>query len=304
MDPSVSVIVTSFNRRLLLESAVNSVLSQSFRNFELLILDNSSTDGTSEFLESLDDERIRVHIHAPIGISSQRNLGLELARAEFVAFLDDDDVWHPCKLENQFSKISINPDVALVYTGYRFYSDNGNHWGEHSPVLSLDPFIQLLTTNDPFCGSASNPLMRKRYIQQVGSYDENVKTGEDWEMYLRLSKYYRFECIAAILLNIRQHNGARLGDKVDAALETDLLVLNKHFSSMSKSLRTLYFQKIAFKMIRLGKRVEALNYLKKAFCCKLFSIYNYMLIFFLFMPLRSVLYLNNTRRGLRQRKII
>lgn len=304
MSPSLSVIITSFNRRLFLESAINSVLSQSFINFELLILDNSSTDGSSEYLANLDDERIRVHVHDPMGISSQRNLGLELARAEFVAFLDDDDVWHPCKLENQFSKISVNPDVALVYTGYRFYSDDGKNWGEHSPVLSTEPFIQLLSTKDPFCGSASNPLMRKSCIQKVGGFDENVKTGEDWEMYLRLSKHYRFECVAEVLLDIRQHNGARLGDKVDAALETDLLVVNKHFSSMPKSLRALYFQKIAFKMIRLGKRVEALNYIKKAFGCKVFSISNCVLIFFLFLPRRSVLYLNNARRVLRQRKII
>ena len=304
MNPDISVIITSFNRKAFLENAVNSVLAQSFKNFELIILDNGSTDGTVDYLNKLIDSRITVHIHEPICISKQRNLGLHLARSEYIAFLDDDDLWHRNKLEIQYRKILENSNVALVYSGYRFYSDADNFWGEHYPTLLVNHFEGLLETKDPFCGSASNPMMRKSSIENVGGYDENVKTGEDWEMYIRLSQKFQFECVQSVLVDIRQHNGARLGDKVDAALETDMLVLNKHFEIMSGYLKAVYYQKIAFKMLRLGTKWDALKFISYSLKVKPWDARAYILLLSMFLPRSLLAAINNTRRNLRQRKFL
>jgi glycosyltransferase involved in cell wall biosynthesis len=302
MDPSVSVILTSFNRKLFLENAVKSVLAQSFKNYELIILDNSSTDGTAEYLASLNDKRVKVHIHEPIDISVQRNLGLSMAKSEFIAFLDDDDVWHRQKIEMQYHEMLANTDVALVYSGYRFYSDDNNVWGEHYPTLLSNHFERLLETKDPFCGSASNPMMRKSAIKSVGGYDENVKTGEDWEMYIRLSLEFRFESIQSILVDVRQHRGIRLGDRVDAALATDIIVLDKHFYNMSDHLRNVYYQKIAFKMLRLGNRWGALKYIMYSLGSKPLNIRTYLLVLSIILPSALLTRLNNIRKFINQRR--
>ena len=105
MKPLVSAIITSFNRKQFLKKSCVSVLNQTFKNFELIVLDNSSSDGSLDYLRSLKDSRLRIISHKPMSISSQRNLGIKKSTGDFIAFLDDDDVWKNNKLELQIKKI-------------------------------------------------------------------------------------------------------------------------------------------------------------------------------------------------------
>jgi len=301
LDPKISVIITSFNRLNFLTSAIDSVLKQTFENFELIILDNSSDDGTKNFLETIVDRRVSYIIHEKMGISKQRNLGLRMAQSNYVAFLDDDDIWLPTKLENQYNAIVNNSNAALVYGGFCFYSDDGSKWGYHVPSVTTNHFIQLLTTNDPFCGSASNPLLNKKCVSAVGGYDESVEVGEDWELYLRLAKDYVFLGVDEVLIEIRQHFGPRLGDKVDKALDTDQIVFDKHHSLMDKNTQLLYMQKIAFKYMRIGERMSAFHYLRKATLINFLSPKNYVLYLFLLLPRKLVILFNNLRRRIRSK---
>lgn len=260
--PRVTAIITTFNRRAFLGNAIDSVLAQSFADFELIILDNDSRDGTDTLVSGYTDPRIRYRKHRAMGIAEQRNLGVGLARGEFIAFLDDDDVWLPSKLEAQYLKfLSSDGTVGLVYGGFVFYDDAGREWGTHKPELVGDVLEGLLWASDPFSGSASNPMLRKSTVLSLGGYDRKVAVGEDWELYLRLAERHRIEGVSELVLRIRQHSGPRLGQKVDAALGTERHVYLRFRGRMSRALKSRYLQKIGGKYVRLGHKRRGRKYL-------------------------------------------
>ena len=275
--PCVTAIITTFNRRAFLGNAIDSVLAQSLTDFELIILDNDSSDGTDALVSGYTDPRIRYRKHRAMGIAEQRNLGVDLARGEFIAFLDDDDVWLPCKLEAQYRKF-LNSDgtVGLVYGGFVFYDDAGREWGTHVPRLRGSILEPLLWANDPFTGSASNPMLRKSTVVNVGGYDPRVKVGEDWELYLRLAKRYRVEFTTDVVLRIRQHSGARLGDKVDAALATERHAYVRYLRPMSNALKSRYLRTMGGKCIRLGRSARGRRFLALAIVLNPRNIYAYI----------------------------
>lgn len=263
--PKVSAVITTFNRVKFLSQAISSVFAQSMRDFELIVLDNDSDDGTAELMNEFNDPRIRYHRHEAMGISPQRNLGLSMARSEYVAFLDDDDVWLPNKLEAQLAAIDRSGrNVGLVYGGFCFYDDAGRRWGFHTPKLTGSVLQGLLWTRDPFSGSASNPMINRSHALSVGGYNNRIKVGEDWEFYLRLSDRYQIVGVSEIVLEIRQHNGPRLGQKLDEALATDRYVYRRYRSVMPATLRSRYLQKIGGKYIRLGQRLKGRKFILAA----------------------------------------
>lgn len=273
----VTAIITTFNRVKFLASAIDSVLAQSLDDYELLVLDNDSSDETPELVSKYADTRIRYVRHANVGISEQRNLGVKLAKSEFLAFLDDDDIWLPRKLESELEVFrTLGEDVAMVYGGFVFYNDAGAEWGKHIPHLRGFILEPLLWANDPFTGSASNPMLRKAAAVNVGSYDPRVRVGEDWELYLRLAERYRVEYTTELVLKIRQHSGARLGDKVDAALATERHVYVRYLRSMSNPLRSRYLRTMGGKCIRLGRSARGRKFLALAIVLNPRNVYAYI----------------------------
>lgn len=269
--PKTTAIITTFNRVKFLSQAVESVLAQTLTDFELIVLDNSSCDGTSDVMARYTDPRVRYHRHEAMGISEQRNLGISLASSNYVAFLDDDDVWLPNKLAEQLKVMEQSVTATgLVYGGFRFYDDTGRRWGQHTPTLTGSVLDGLLWTRNPFCGSASNPMLDRRCVIEVGGYDTRMLVGEDWELYLRLAERYELVGVQEVVLQIRQHSGPRLGQRLDAALVTDRRVYRRFHKTMPKDLRSRYLQKIGGKYIRLnmilkGRRIliHAINLNKK-----------------------------------------
>ncbi len=263
--PRITVIITTFNRQKYLGSAIDSVLVQSFTDFELIILDNDSKDGTDAIVCGYTDARIRYTKHQPMGIAAQRNLGLNLSQGEFISFLDDDDIWLPSKLNLQYKKFLCSDEsVGLVYGGFVFYDDSGHEWGTHKPKLTGQVLEDLLWARDPFSGSASNPMLRKAAVLSLGGYDEKILVGEDWELYLRLAERNHIEAVPETVLKIRQHTGPRLGQRVDAALRTERHVYVRFGRGMSCDLKSRYLQKIGGKYIRLGNKHRGRKYLRLA----------------------------------------
>jgi len=265
--PLITAIITTFNRAQFLEKAVKSILTQTFENFELLVLDNSSTDNTQEIVKGFNDKRIKYIKHKPIGISAARNLGVKKASGEFIAFLDDDDEWLPNKLQNQIDIFKKNKlDAALVYGGFVWINEKNKIIGKHLPALRGYILKELLSQKDYFTGSASNPMIRKSVFKNIGYYNKNVLTGEDWEFYLRLSQKFKIDFTNKFVVKIKQHSGSRLGDKLLEAAELELLVL-KNYSEIFKNnprLKSLYLQKIGGKFCRISQPQKGRIYLKKA----------------------------------------
>jgi len=279
MSVSVSAIITTYNRACYLEKAINSVLDQSYKDFELLILDNSSTDGTEAVVNRYNDDRIRYIRHEPMNISQTRNLGVRLAKGEWIAFLDDDDEWLPNKLSAEISLFNLSSsDTALVYGGFIRVDSNGKTLCEYQSALHGSVLKDLLMLHDDFTGSASNPMLKKSAVLALNGFDENVKTGEDWEFYLRLAEKYKVAVISEPIVRVRHHHGARLGDRLKDYIDLEMKVMDRFeriFQSDIK-LRSFYLQRLGGKYIRLGNTREGFKYLFKSIYTNIFNGYAYL----------------------------
>jgi glycosyltransferase involved in cell wall biosynthesis len=251
--PVVSAIITTFNRERFLGAAMESVLLQTYRDFELLVLDNSSSDGTAAIVGRRTDPRIRYVRHRPLTIAAARNLGLREARGEFVAFLDDDDEWLPPKLERQVAVLRRgSQSLGLVYGGFTWIDERGVAARTHLPTLRGRILTDLLWQRDAFTGSASNPMMRAAALAALGGFNEALVTSEDWELYLRLAERFEVEYVPEVLVRIRTHRGVRLGDRIDEARKVEEVVLSRYGPRMNARLRSLYLRKIGGKLCRTG----------------------------------------------------
>lgn len=270
MARKISAVITTWNRASFLRRAIQSVLTQSFADFELLVFDNSSTDGTHDTVKSFTDQRVRYIKHAPMGISGARNAALHAAQGEFIAFLDDDDEWLPSKLGDQiavFEKDRVGR-VGFVYGAYVHIREETKKIFETVyPRLRGNVYEYAVRHRDTLTGSASNPLLRKSAVIDAGGYDPEVKTGEDYEMFLRLAKKYDFEYVNAPVVNIYVHRGRRLSHQLEAYLTTEFIVYRKHFDLIRRfpDTNALYLRVIAGKYLRLGMPDAARMYLWKAF---------------------------------------
>jgi len=265
--PKVSVIITTFNRAEYLEKAIKSVLNQTYSDFELLILDNSSTDNTEEIVKSFNDERIRYIKHQPLNISQARNLGLKESKGDYIAFLDDDDEWLPEKLKREIEVFNQgNEKLGLVYGGFIRIDENGKEFEWHTPILKGNIFEPYLCRQDPLTDSASNPLIKKSVFKVVGEFDENLKCSEDWEFYLRLFRKFEADFTTEPVVKIRSHSKYRLGGRTKDALEAELLAYNKYRDALEKypKVQSFYLQAIGGKFCRLGHLKEGRLYIKEA----------------------------------------
>ena len=264
MSPRVTAIITTFNRRQFLPAAIKSVLAQTFPHFELLILDNGSTDDTAAIVRGFQDPRIRYIHHQPMTIGAQRNLGVAEAQSEFIAFLDDDDEWMPGKLAAQISGFMHRPNIALVYGGFFRIDAAGQIFAAHTPTLAGDVLMDLLWQRDAFTGSASNPMLLLSAVKALGGYDPALTTGEDWELYLRLAEEHSVAFVSDQVVRIRSHRGPRLGDRLEAAAALEARIVARYRPIMPRRLVSRYYQKIGGKYCRLGTATEGRKWLRDA----------------------------------------
>lgn len=263
--PRVTAIITTFNRAHFLRASIRSVLSQTYRDLELLVLDNSSSDDTTRVVESFSDPRLHYIRHAPLNISRSRSLGLNKANGEFVAFLDDDDEWLPPKIQRQVGAFDAgDSSLGLVYGGFVRIDSEGTEFETHLPILRGKILSDLLWQKDAFTGSASNPMMKLSGVMEIGGFDEKLMTSEDWEMYLRLSEKYQIDYVPDVVVRIRSHRGPRLGDRVGDAMKVEEMVLYRYAVTMSPELRSYYLQKIGGKLCRIGSPREGRQRLRDA----------------------------------------
>jgi glycosyltransferase involved in cell wall biosynthesis len=183
MTPEVSVIIPTYNRRAMLLEAIDSVLAQSFNAFELIVIDDGSTDGTLEDLTRLG-EKIRLSRIDHRGPAAARNCGVALARAPLLAFLDSDDLWAPTKLERQLAFMRANPVCAISQTGEIWIRDGRRvNPGLRHRKRAGDIFVDSLRT---CLISVSAVIMRTELLRSAGGFDESMAAAEDYDLWLRL----------------------------------------------------------------------------------------------------------------------
>jgi len=183
--PFVSVIISTFNRGWILSEAVDSVLSQDYAPFELVVVDDGSTDDTAEILSAYADPRLRVHFQPNRGVSAARNCGIMHTSGELIAFLDSDDLWLPGKLSAQVQFFQQHPDALICQTEEIWIRNKirVNPKNRHQKP-SGDIFVPSLA----LClVSPSAVMIRRSLLDEVGLFDESLPACEDYDLWLRIS---------------------------------------------------------------------------------------------------------------------
>lgn len=192
--PRVSVVLPTYNRARYLEGAVQSVLNQTFQDFELIVLDDGSTDNTAEILEQYrKDERIHCSFEVHRGASLARNKGIEKARAQYVAFLDSDDLWFPDKLERQVTFLNEHPEIAFVHGSVEMMDMKGQFLREETGRLRA-LYRKAQKRGEDYTGLSEAALIfssaavfRKSCLEQAGCFDPALNSLEDLDLYLRIT---------------------------------------------------------------------------------------------------------------------
>jgi glycosyltransferase involved in cell wall biosynthesis len=218
LSPLVSVIVPAFNAESYIADAVGSVLKQTCRQLEVLIVDDGSTDGTAEIAERLAaDSRVRVICQANAGVAHARNRALAICRAPHVAFLDADDVWHPEKLDRQLEVLNRSPSVIVVGCQMRYLGPNGQIIGHTGQATAdIDRSAVAAGRLVPFLISSS--IFRKEVLKAVDGFDESLDRDvpgqvEDLDLFARVAHLGDFALVPESLGSYRVHDLAASASK-------------------------------------------------------------------------------------------
>ena len=188
-----SVIMPAYNAALYIKNSINSVLNQTFGDFEILIVDDGSTDDTKEIVNSVKDDRIHYIYQRNGGVSSARNTGISNAKGEYICFLDADDLWKPNHLEVIEKLIEKYPAADVFLTGHEILLRDGRFVTRACPEVSCDAQIDNMfeyIVKHGYFFHTNSMACKKITFDDVGLFEIGVKNGEDDDMWYRLFSYY------------------------------------------------------------------------------------------------------------------
>ncbi|MEM6252381.1 MAG: glycosyltransferase [Cyanobacteria bacterium P01_D01_bin.156] len=190
----ISVVVPAYNAESTIKETIQSVLVQTFTDFELIIINDGSTDRTQSIVESFSDTRIRSFTFSNAGPQKSRNRGIERSIGEYISFLDADDLWTPDKLESQLTALNDMPEAGVAYSWTDVIDEEGKfvRRGGH---LSYQGNILLELALVNFLESGSNPLIKTSIIRAIDGFDEDILAGQDWDTWLRLAATCKFTVV-------------------------------------------------------------------------------------------------------------
>lgn len=216
--PLVSVIVPAYNAEGTIRGTLESVLAQTLRDLELLVVDDGSSDATLAEVSRVRDDRLQVLSYEHGGRSAARNRGIERARGDFISFIDADDRWVAEKLERQLDALRRRPEAGIAYSWTTFLDPAGQFLFAKEPLyFEGDVYADLLASC--FIASGSNVLIRRECVQSVGLFDEALDCAEDWEYVLRAAASWPFVVVPEyqILYRLSLDFGSISGEEVERA---------------------------------------------------------------------------------------
>ena len=267
--PKVTVVIPAYNAIAFLPATLASVLQQTFTDFDVLIVNDGSTDEIAAWFTTVDDDRVRLLSQVNKGVAEARNTGIVEAQGDYIAFLDADDLWEPTKLEKQMQCLDAKPEVGLVYTWTRLVDETGNPTGvKYDSEVEGNVWQQILV-GDIVC-SGSSAMVRRDCFDRLGGFDSNSTPAEDFDMWTRISADYPFALVKEFLLDYRQHssNSSKNHRKMMQALR---ITFEKRFQSVP--LEMLYLRNVAYagmyrglawKCVYEGNHQEASAYCQQA----------------------------------------
>jgi GT2 family glycosyltransferase len=241
--PTISVIVPAYNAERTILETIKSVQQQSFTDFELIVINDGSSDRTLELLLAVEDSRLKIFSYENGGLPVARNRGISHAGGEFIAFLDADDLWTPDKLELQLAALQKHPKAGVAYSWTHFMDEQGGSFHAGEPILfEGDVYADLLVWN--FIASGSNPLIRKQAIESVGEFDPTLRSCEDWDLWLRLAARWPFVVVPKPQILYRL-SSTSMSSKIKVMEEAHLTTIERAFQSAPQEIQHLKHQILA-----------------------------------------------------------
>ena len=241
-SPLVSVIIAAYNAEQFIARTLSSVIEQTYKNLEILVVDDGSKDRTVEIVEQFatKDSRINLLRQPNSRVAKARNLAIKNAKGEYIAPVDADDIWHPQKIEKQIEVfLNSEPSVGLVYTWSflidesdritnRFDEINSFHFSNVARAEG-EVYLPLIYLN--FIGNASVPLIRKSCLNKVGNYNELLEEQgalycEDWDLQLRIAEFYQYKVVPNFLVGYRRLSNSMSGNHLGMAKSYDIIMAN------------------------------------------------------------------------------
>lgn len=237
--PKVSVVIPTHNRGAMLPRAVQSVLSQTFEDLELIVVDDHSDDRTPQVLAGFTDKRVRSLRHPRnVGQSKALNTGINAARGAYVAFLDDDDVWLPDKLALQVAALdAAPPQVGLIY-GWRQDMDDASNSpiGTVRKTLSGDIYEHMLALDTPV--PPSSWLMRTSVVRTLGGFDESIHRAKDVEFVCRFcERGWHVDYVPSVVFHRYEHKNGQMSDTTPQNLALREAFIHRHLARFKDELR-------------------------------------------------------------------
>lgn len=226
--PRITVVIPCYNQAHYLVESIQCVLDQTLKEFEIIVVDDGSTDDTTQVVARFGGV-VRCVRQENKGLAAARNAGIQAARGEFVGFLDADDLWLPNFLQVLTPILEHEQYLGAVYCGSQFIDSRGYPLPQTiTRTYPADQLHNVLTGGDFF--PAHSVLVRRSVFQEAGLFDESLNASEDWDLWLRISARYRFAGVPNILALYRMH-GNNMSRDLERMLESQRQVARKHFGA-------------------------------------------------------------------------
>ncbi|WP_254565644.1 glycosyltransferase family A protein [Oscillatoria sp. HE19RPO] len=239
--PKVSIIIPAYNAEATILETIDSVLKQTFTDFEILVINDGSQDKTPALVEAISDPRLQIITYPNGGVGVARNRGIALAKGEFIAFLDADDLWTTDKLEKQYDALQESPEAGVAYSWTCFMDVDGT---ATPPTFHPSPryewtgnVYERLLVQD-FIHSGSNTLIRREAIASAGEFDSTCASCEDWDYWLRVAANWSFVVVPRYQILYRRMPGS-MSSKVEVMKREALIAMEKAYQAAPPELQPL-----------------------------------------------------------------
>ncbi len=258
----VSIIIPTYNRAAFLLHAVQSVLAQTFQDFEIIIIDDGSTDNTAQLIHSLQEPRIRYLTQANQGVAAALNRGWRAAKGTYIGRIDSDDAWLPTLLERLVPVLERDTTLGAVYARAQGMDASGQTLPQLSGAPERFPGETLKSL---VYGDFVTPIaviIQRAALERVGGYDESLPGTEDWDLWIRLAPYYGIAYVPEILARYRYHanNLTRAGsERMTRLMQDRLRILDKFFAQQNVPSDILAIKSTAYRNVYLDWTIRSLE---------------------------------------------
>lgn len=270
--PLVSVVIPAYNAALFIKEAIESVLNQTYMNFEIIVIDDGSIDNQNEIIRTLmeKDDRIKYFYQENSGVSTARNHGILISKGEYLAFLDADDVWLPDNLELKIRKFESG-EFGLVHSSAKIIDDKSNITGQSIIGKEGDLLEDMLMWKETCIPGPSSVLVKKEVIEEIGDFDTNLSTAADQDFFFRVASNCTIGKVDKTTWEYRKHSNNMHKDIL--RMEKDVLYVYKKAAEKGLFYNNAFKRKCFANMYKIlagswwgdgGKKIRGFKFLIKA----------------------------------------